>query len=706
MRPATFSALLLAALALASPSTAAPDRARVDAALREYLDASTTGIVIDRALPISAIGAFDGSPGAPAATPAGWRQMYDELRRAARTPVGPAVDELRRRARGAPIPIAVLDVAYERIGPGGLEPRRVFAAAPLRGHTYRGAAATFVLDERLVFADGALSACEIDFGDGLGFRAVSPGRPVTARWVRQGSHDVRLRAANAAGETRHARFAFDVRALATPAPHDTIAVTATTSWLGQYGTGSAYVYLSDANPTLTNPVIVVEGFDLDDTMGWDELYALLNQQNLVETLRADGFDAVVLDFTEATVPVQENAFVVAELLAQVGAMTPPPATSAVVGASMGGLCARYALAWMEQQQIDPRVRTFVSFDVPHATANIPLGIQHWLSFFSSLSTDAAFLLSRLDTPAARQMLAYHHASSPGAPAPDPLHGAWLADLAAVGDWPSSSRLVAVANGSGQALGQGFAPGAQLISYEYSSFLVDITGNVWAVPDASPSTMIFDGLIDFILLPPDAQAVTVSGTSPFDNAPGGRRDSMAEMDSTAAPYGDIVALWSDHCFVPTISALAMSTTDLFFDVSAAPDPLSLTPFDAIYWPASNEGHVEISAESAGWFLSEIRGDVVSAPIAGAEGGRGLALRSAYPNPSVGSATIRFDLGERSPVEVTAYDVSGRIVRRLLDRPLDAGQHTVTWEREDLAAGVYVVRVRAGGESAQRKVVLLR
>ncbi|MGQ0720324.1 MAG: T9SS type A sorting domain-containing protein [Candidatus Eiseniibacteriota bacterium] len=705
MRTPLLSGCLLAVLA-AGPSPAVPDRADIDAALAPHLAASATGIVIDRALPISAIDSFDGSPQAPAASAAAWRQMYDEIRRAARSPIGPEVDVLRRRARTAEVPIALLDLAYERVGPDGLIPRRVFAAAALRDHTYRGAAVGFVLEEALIFTDGVVPGLAIDFDDGRGFRGVVPGERVDVRWNRPGSRTVRVRATGGTGETRHASFAFDVRALVTPAPHDTIAVTATVPWLGQFGSGAAYVYLSDANPVLANPVIVVEGFDLDDTMSWDELYAQLNQQNLVETLRADGFDAVVLDFTEATAPIQENAFVVAELIGQVGAMVPPPASHAVVGASMGGLCTRYALAWMEQQQIDPRVRTFISFDVPHAGANIPLGIQHWVSFFSSLSTDAAFLLSRLDTPAARQMLAYHHGQGPSAPAADPLRAAFLADLAAVGDWPSVARRVAVANGSGAAIGQGFAPGAQLISYEYESFLVDIVGNVWAVPDASPTTLIFDGLVDFVLLPADVTTVTVAGTSPFDNAPGGQRGSMAEMDSTAAPYGDIIALWSHHCFVPTVSALGVTTGDLFFDVSAAPDPLSLTPFDAIYWPAANEGHVEITPESAGWFLAEIRGDAVSAPIAGTRAGRGLALRPAYPNPSAGSASIRFDLGERSSVAVTVYDVSGRVARRLLERPLDAGEHTVTWEREDLAAGVYVVRVSAGGESAQRKVVLLR
>ena len=129
--------------------------------------------------------------------------------------------------------------------------------------------------------------------------------------------------------------------------------------------------------------------------------------------------------------------------------------------------------------------------------------------------------------------------------------------------------------------QGFAPGDQIIFYEYSSLLVDILGNVWAVPD-SANHIIFDGLLDLIWPFPDDQlTVYVEGTRPYDSAPGGTRGSMAQMDSTEAPYGDIVALHDTHCFIPTVSALAIDTADLLYDVAGDPDLLASTPFDAVY-----------------------------------------------------------------------------------------------------------------------------
>ena len=95
---------------------------------------------------------------------------------------------------------------------------------------------------------------------------------------------------------------------------------------------------------------------------------------------------------------------------------------------------------------------------------------------------------------------------------DSLFSAFEADLQAIGGWPSLPRMVAVANGSGAGAGQGFAPGDQIVDYEYESFLVDIIGNIWAVPDEAAQT-IFDGLIDIILLPQEEMTVTVSGSMP-------------------------------------------------------------------------------------------------------------------------------------------------------------------------------------------------
>lgn len=387
-------------------------------------------------------------------------------------------------------------------------------------------------------------------------------------------------------------------------------------------------------------------------------------------------------------------------------MIAPQATLALVGASMGGLCSRFALAHLEAQAIPHRVRTWISFDAPQAGANIPLGLQYWIQYFASQSVDAAAFLSLLDRPAAKQMLLYHFTTPPGATGvPDPLRTQLLAELALIGDYPSLTRRVGVANGNGSGLSQGFAPGAQLIRYEYSSLFLALTGNVWAVPDQT-SRNIFVGS-QRILFSTTGQTVNVSGTKPWDGSPGGSRASMAQLDATTAPYGDIVALHPSHSFIPTVSALAIATNDPFFNVSAAPDLSAITPFDAVFHAALNEEHVVLSAASAEWIRNEILLGVLDAPTTASP--RGLSM-SASPNPFSSSASVRLTLPRAAHVELRVYGVDGREVRRLMAGSLSAGTHSIAWDGRDTHGaatppGLYLIRAAADGARTIRRVAKL-
>lgn len=736
-----------ASLAVTHATFAAPAAAADAAPLRQalaQLDPAGIpgGILYDRVLPFAGLEQLDGTRGAPPVTPARWRQALHELRSAANHPPEgwPTDSQARIVDRASPgrshVTLALLDVAYSRLDPAatsdgrlivneqGLIPaagvvpsqlyvqRRAFAATAMSPTIHHGRDVTFVLPRRLYVGASAQHdvSLQLDAGDGAGWRPLRVDQPLRVSYAGPGPRLARLRLARGAG-VLESTFPIEVRALAAPAPDDTLAITATVAYQGAVAAGHAYVYLAPGHALPINPVVVVEGFDLDNSMGWDQLYELLNREGLLETLRAEGYDAVVLDFVESTEYIQRNAFVLVQLLQQLAVLNAGQDV-AVVGASMGGLVARYALAWMESQALPHHARTFISFDSPQNGANIPLGMQYWLDFFQGDSTEAAYLLGRLDTPAARQMLLYHHTSPAGATGTsDALRAGLLADLALVGDWPALPRKVAVANGSGSRVGQGYAAGAQVISYEYGSFLVDIVGNVWAVPDAT-NTQIFRGLVDLIWpLPDRATTVAVTGTRPWDNAPGGYRASMAQMDTTDVPYGDITALHGAHAFIPTVSALALSTSDPFFDIAGAADLLALTPFDAVYFPAQNQEHVAVTAENRVWLLEEIgRGVTAVAPEAARLPAHPL-LYSACPNPFNPRTSLQFALPIGGPVELVLCDARGRRVRTLVDSELPAGMHAARWDGRDqqgavVASGVYRVVLTAPGGRAMASLTLVR
>jgi hypothetical protein len=88
-----------------------------------------------------------------------------------------------------------------------------------------------------------------------------------------------------------------------------------------------------------------------------------------------------------------------------------------------------------------------------------------------------------------------------------------------------------------------------------------------------------------------------------------------------------------------------------------------------------------------------------------------LASAHPNPFNPATGIRFDLPRPAHVRLAVYDLRGRELVRLVDGPLDAGDHVVRWDGRDragaiLPAGVYVARLGAEGTSDALKLTLTK
>jgi len=91
---------------------------------------------------------------------------------------------------------------------------------------------------------------------------------------------------------------------------------------------------------------------------------------------------------------------------------------------------------------------------------------------------------------------------------------------------------------------------------------------------------------------------------------------------------------------------------------------------------------------------------------------MALRAVQPNPFVASTTIEFDMARETPVTLHVLDVSGRLVRTLIDgASWPAGRQRVTWDGMDengqpAPAGIYLCTIEVGGVRDQRRVARLR
>ena len=123
-----------------------------------------------------------------------------------------------------------------------------------------------------------------------------------------------------------------------------------------------------------------------------------------------------------------------------------------------------------------------------------------------------------------------------------------------------------------------------------------------------------------------------------------------------------------------------------------------------------------------FFQNLRGCALDAPGSGQtdilkEGfdPNALVARS-YPNPVLpGSGTVIYyqipsDMG-RTTVELSLYDIAGRLVKRLVSEGRDPGSYTVNWNLTDqtgsqVPSGVYFYRLRAGSEVFTQKMLVVR
>lgn len=90
---------------------------------------------------------------------------------------------------------------------------------------------------------------------------------------------------------------------------------------------------------------------------------------------------------------------------------------------------------------------------------------------------------------------------------------------------------------------------------------------------------------------------------------------------------------------------------------------------------------------------------------------LMLAAGMPNPANPATVIRYSLPDDGPVRLQLHDLRGRLVRRLVNADLPAGDHSVRWDGHDdagraMASGVYVVRLEAAGRAIAGRLTLVR
>lgn len=434
------------------------------------------------------------------------------------------------------------------------------------------------------------------------------------------------------------------------------------------GEGEYEIFLS-ADTILDKPIFIVDQFDPGDTIDIPSIYSLLDfsgtssDQNLADILRAEGFDIVILNFPTYTRAedavtvdggadfIERNAMILVELIELINAekVANSPDQNVIIGLSMGGIIARYALNYMENQSLDADTRLYISFDSPHHGANIPIGLQHqlnWLAFNGTnpITEVQPLINGLLKSPATKQLLTDHlEAHLSGAdlvtfdpaltlPQAHPFRGFFETNINSLtpSGFPENVRNVAIINGSGisnpyfalqnsgPTVGNEYPVIATDFDVPAGLFTATISVTINLTPGAGDtstvsliSIQIFGAEIDGSV----AESQSFSFSDGIDAAPGGLFDLAGLTDVIGAGggiAGDFVnALTIDKfSFVPAVSALALEITDNEIDWHHTIDlsgraTTNNTPFDNTFLPDDNEPHVQLNQANVDFALLEIR-----------------------------------------------------------------------------------------------------
>ena len=89
----------------------------------------------------------------------------------------------------------------------------------------------------------------------------------------------------------------------------------------------------------------------------------------------------------------------------------------------------------------------------------------------------------------------------------------------------------------------------------------------------------------------------------------------------------------------------------------------------------------------------------------------SLHQNYPNPFNPSTRIHYDLPENVMVNITIYDMMGRVINNLVASKESSGFKSAQWKAVDnfgqpVSAGVYLYRIETGSFSQTKKMILLK
>lgn len=251
---------------------------------------------------------------------------------------------------------------------------------------------------------------QVDFSDGLGYRIVTQNQLINVTYTQANTYTwkYKITLTNGQAMLSHSKIeieaglnAIDITSPSITSPLSSSqaivqqppanlsqfykrTISATTLYNGYYGSATIYIRYASGT-TLTKPLIVAEGFDTGIILNpeqesgdnnIDDFIFKINNSASNLSIETNQYDIIYVDWNNGVDFIQRNAFVLEEVIKWVNQNKSGSIQNVVLGQSMGGLVARYALKDMENKGLNHDTRMYVSHDAPQLGANTPLSVQH------------------------------------------------------------------------------------------------------------------------------------------------------------------------------------------------------------------------------------------------------------------------------------------------------------------------------------------
>ncbi|MFK5959185.1 MAG: hypothetical protein QM495_10010 [Lutibacter sp.] len=350
------------------------------------------------------------------------------------------------------------DRIFDVAGRNPYDTKNVFAVTPLKLQL-QGDTFAFKLPSNLLYTNTGenITQIQIDFDDGQGYQTITLNTSKNITYSVSGEKELKYKFTHANGSIKYSHSKIWVDYVASQNHqarfngniNDILfnrePITGE-AWQGASATGFVTVELAEGHTKLTKPLIVIEGFDPDNSFNYYNLIYNFNPfgtsvgtfdvkinatgLTLNQAIEDEGYDLVFVNYANGTDYIQRNAYMVEEVIRWVNTQKTDAGSTeknVVLGMSMGGLVGRYALRHMELNGEIHDTKLYISHDSPHQGANVPLSVQAFVRhlygeeisipiFFSlidfdiidipSLAPDLNTGYDLLQSPAAQQMLIY------------------------------------------------------------------------------------------------------------------------------------------------------------------------------------------------------------------------------------------------------------------------------------------------------------